>query len=151
MMATETILQDLLALDAPAWRALLQQFFSPSAALFTVIALPSTKAADDLAAEEQRVVQERLSTLGEEELNALEEKNEEAQKENETPIPPTVIETIAVPSMKGLFCRSECDCVVEGDAVSLVHGCDDDTMNEALKRQAEEVVRRWEFRWRVER
>ena len=61
-----------------------------------------------------------------------------------------MIETIAVPSMKGLFCRSECDCVVEGDAVSLVHGCDDDTMNEALKRQAEEVVRRWGFHWRVE-
>ena len=144
-MATETILQDLLALDASAWRALLQQFFSSSAALFTVIALPSTKAADDLAAEEQRVVQERLSTLSEEELNALEEKNEEAQKENETPIPPTVIETIAVPSMKGLFCRSECDCVVEGEEVSLIHGCDDATMNEALKRQAEEVVRRWGF------
>ena len=143
MMATETILQDVLALDASAWRELLQQFFTPSTAQFTVIALPSTKAADDLAAEEQRIVQERLSAMGEEELNALEEKNEEAQKENETPIPPSVIERIAVPSMEALFCRSECDCVVEGDEVSQFHRCDDDTMNEALKRQAEEVVRRW--------
>ena len=62
---TQSILQEMLAVPAAAWLDLLARFFTPRAALFTVIAVPSAATADALAAEEQEVVQKRVAALGE--------------------------------------------------------------------------------------
>ena len=142
-MDTETILQEMLRVTPAAWLDVIDRFFTPRAALFTVIAVPSAATADALAAEEQRVVQERVDTLGETQLKALGERNEAAQQENETPIPPALVEGVAMPAIGALFYREQCSCEVRAKAVEKVCPCGDEGMMIALRRQAEEVAGRW--------
>ena len=139
---TQSILQEMLAVPAAAWLDLLARFFTPRAALFTVIAVPSAATADALAAEEQEVVQKRVAALGEAGLEALGERAEAAQRENDTPIPPALVESVAMPSIGALFYREQCSCEVVEKAVVNVCTCSDQGMMAALKQQATEVANR---------
>ena len=141
-MDTQALLREMQAVTADAWLDVLSRYFTPHAALFTVIAVPSAATADAIAAEEQRVVQERVDTLGEAALRAMGKRNEAAQHENETPIPPALVESVQMPSIRALFYKEQCSCEVVDKTLRNVCTCSDQGMMDALKRQAEEVAGR---------
>ena len=129
-LADEAFLTSLLDHPNPnQFKALLQQFFTDSSSssyeqvgiqvqeagqhqpqwkahLFTVIATPSQQAADDLAAEEKRIVASRVETLGPDSLAAKEAEQEAAQEANDQEIPEELIANVPIPAVQGVSLHS---------------------------------------------
>ena len=117
--------------------------------LHTVLAVPSVQAADAVADEARQVVETRLATLSAEQLEALETRMEQAVEANERPVPRELIANIPVPSIDGIFVRSQASCVVSrGEIADLWDGGNGD-LRSALEREANEVKQRYLWEWPV--
>ena len=129
--------------SAQTWTQLLSAFFTePSVQLHTVIAVPSVQAADAVAAEARQIIETRLATLAPEQLEALETRMEQAVEANERPVPRELIANIPVPSIDGIFVRSQASCVVSRGEIADLWDGGDGTLRSALEWEASEVKQR---------
>ena len=129
--------------SSPTWTQLLAQFFTePSVALHTVLAVPSVRAADAVAADAKQIVETRLATLTAAQLEELENRTEQAVDANERPVPRALIVNIPVPSIDRIFVRRQASCVVSRGEIADLWDGGDGALRSALEREASEVAQR---------
>ncbi|KAK4699612.1 presequence protease, partial [Phenoliferia sp. Uapishka_3] len=85
--------------SAKDWQDLINYYYVSQNSI-TIIGRPSASLADKIAADESARVAATIASLGPEGLAALAKKVEDAQKENDRPIPPEMIRKFSVPDVE---------------------------------------------------
>ena len=98
---------------------LLHQFFTEGGQthLVTVIATPSSEAAERVATAENELVEYRVQTLGKEGLEAAEMAQEAAQEVNDKRIPDELIENVPIPTVNAVPLHDTWSGCVRGEVV----------------------------------
>ncbi|BGP04467.1 hypothetical protein JCM10049v2_000268 [Rhodotorula toruloides] len=87
--------------SAEEWGAVLKKFMVGAPAL-TIIGKPSAALADKIKADAKAIIEANKAKFGEKGLAELQKKIEEAQAENDKPVPPEIIRQFPVPDVNGI-------------------------------------------------